>query len=371
MIKLELVECGKLISLLFVLSIACSPPEIPESTNKDSNNNKVWSKEKSWEWYDQQEWPVGANFTPSTAINQIEFWQEETYDSLTIDRELKWASEIGFNTMSVYLHYLVWARNPAGLKDRIDNFLTISDKYSIKIMFVLFDDCWNDKPNLGKQSEPQFGVHNSGWAQCPGGSRVDDESLFPVLKAYTKDIISNFAGDRRILIWDLYNEPGNFDILERSLPLLKNVIGWAREARPQQPITIGLWAWGEKFDVFNKVQAENSDIITFHHYDEADHLKDKIAEFEKFGRPMICTEYMARTRNNTFQSHLPVFKEKNIGAINWGLVSGKTNTIYMWDSVYLAEPDLWFHDVFRKDGRPFDNDEIALIKKLTGYQPYG
>ena len=362
---LRTIHFSLVVFILCAIVTGCN--NAPDSTNGSNvtNDRIVWSKEKAWEWFDRQEWPVGANFTPSTAINQIEFWQEETYDSLTIDRELGWASEIGFNTMRVYLHYLVWARNPAGLKDRIDNFLTISEKHGIRIMFVLFDDCWNDEPNLGKQPNPQFGVHNSGWAQCPGGSRVDDKSLFPVLEAYTKDVISHFAQDKRVLMWDLYNEPGNFDILERSLPLLKNVISWAREASPTQPITIGLWNWGDEFDAFNEVQAENSDVITFHHYDEADHLINKISEFKKFERPMICTEYMARSRNNTFQSHLPVFKEYNIGAINWGLVSGKTNTIYMWDSVYSAEPDIWFHDVLRPDGRPFDENEVALIKKLT------
>lgn len=350
--------------LLFFAS--CNPQDQRHiEENKSGESSQVWSKEKSREWYSGIEWPVGANFTPSSAINQIEFWQEDTFDPETIDRELSWAADIGFNTMRVYLHYLVWARNPQGLKDRIDQFLEISNKHGIRIMFVLFDDCWNDNPNLGDQPEPKFGVHNSGWAQCPGGSSVDDEALFPVLKAYTQDIISRFAEDDRVLMWDLYNEPGNFDILERSLPLLRNVIRWAREVNPQQPITIGLWNWGKEYDEFNKVQAENSDIITFHHYDEADHLKKKIAEFKKFDRPMICTEYMARTRNNTFQSHLPVFKKEQIGAINWGLVSGKTNTIYMWDSVYQAEPDIWFHDVFRKDGSPFDPEEISLIKNLT------
>lgn len=340
--------------------LACQGGESPTS------KQATWSEEMAWEWFNQQEWIVGANFTPSTAINQLEFWQEESYDPVTIDRELSWASDIGFNTMRVYLHYLVWARNPSGYKSRIDDFLAIANKYDIRIMFVLFDDCWNDKPNLGRQPDPKFGVHNSGWVQCPGGSRVDDQALFPVLKAYTQDIISSFSRDPRILMWDLYNEPGNFDILERSLPLLKKVIQWAREAQPEQPITIGLWNWGEEFDEFNRVQASNSDIITFHHYDEEDHLKSKIDEFTAFGRPMICTEYMARTRNNTFQSHLPIFKKENIGAINWGLVSGKTNTIFMWDSVYrVEEPEVWFHDIFRKDGSAYSPDEIELIKSLT------
>ena len=345
-----------------ILTNSCN---IDDANHLEDQGNKVWSVEKATSWYKKHDWLVGANFTPSTAINQIEFWQSDTYDSVTIDRELGYAADIGFNTMRVYLHYLVWARNPEGLKSRMENFLTITDKYDIKIMFVLFDDCWNDNPNLGKQPEPKFGVHNSGWVQCPGGSLVDDEALFPVLKAYTQDIMSHFGKDDRVLMWDLYNEPGNFNILERSLPLLKNVIQWAREVNVQQPITIGLWNWGEDFSNLNKIQANNSDIISFHNYGSYDELIKLLEELKQYDRPMICTEYMARTRGNTFQNHLPVFKRENIGAINWGLVSGKTNTIYMWDSVYTAEPDVWFHDIFRKDGTPYDSAEITLIKKLS------
>lgn len=349
-------------TVLFVQGCTSTNEEIKSSI--DPRIRPVWSIEKAQRWYAEQEWMVGANFTPSTAINQIEFWQEATYDPETIDRELGYAAAIGFNTMRVYIHYLVWARNPRGMKERMENFLDLCEKNSIRVMFVLFDDCWNDNPDLGKQPDPKPGVHNSGWVQCPGGSLVDDESLFPVLKAYTKDILDHFRRDDRVVMWDLYNEPGNSDILERSLPLLKNIVSWARQVDVEQPITVGLWNWGDKFRNFNKFQAENSDIITFHHYNKVEQLKTKIAEFKEFGRPMICTEYMARTRNNTFQSHLPIFKQENIGAINWGLVSGKTNTIYMWDSVYTSEPNLWFHDVFRQDGTPYDESETDLIRHL-------
>lgn len=354
---------------MLVFFLACDTikderPSERSDENPETSTDQAWSVKKAKLWYSQQPWLVGANFTPSTAVNQIEFWQEETFDPETIERELQWASDIGFNVMRVYLHYLVWARNPAGLKQRINEFLSVSDEKGIRIMFVLFDDCWNDKPNLGKQPEPKFGVHNSGWAQCPGGSMVDDKALFPVLEAYTKDIISHFSTDDRIIMWDLYNEPGNFDILERSLPLLENVIIWARSANPEQPITIGLWNWDDEFESFNKLQAENSDIITFHDYNTPEILKERISLLKEYNRPIICTEYMARTRNCTFQSHLPIFNKEDIGAINWGLVSGKTNTIYMWDSVYTAEPDVWFHDILRKDGTPYDEKEIELITKL-------
>ena len=87
---------------------------------------------------------------------------------------------------------------------------------------------------------------------------------------------------------------------------------------------------------------------------------------KKLGRPLVCTEYMARTQNSRFATHLPIFKEENVGCYNWGLVSGKTQTIFPWGSPKgAAEPKLWFHDIFHKDGRPYDEAEVALIRKLT------
>ena len=159
-----------------------------EKIGATSDINPVWSVEKAKTWYDNQEWIIGANFTPSTAINQIEFWQESSFDPQTIDRELGYASNIGFNTMRVYLHYLVWARNPKEMKKRMESFLDICEKNGIRVMFVLFDDCWNDNPDLGKQPEPKPGVHNSGWAQCPGGSLVDDKLLESRSSSFAKSL---------------------------------------------------------------------------------------------------------------------------------------------------------------------------------------
>ena len=334
--------------------------------NDFSDDVSVWDTEKAKQWYAEHDWLVGANFTPSTAINQVEFWAEETFDLEKIDRELGYAEEIGFNSIRVYLHYLVWVSHPAGLKERINKFLVTCEKHNIKVMFVLFDDCWNDNPTLGKQPDPKPGVHNSGWLQCPGGTkRLEDKSLYPVLEAYTKDIITHFANDERVVVWDLFNEPGNFEHFNLSLPLLEYAFNWAREVNPSQPVTSGIWNWDKEFANLNEFIISNSDIITFHHYGTKEELPEWIDRLAKYDRPMLCTEYMARTRDCTFESHLPVFKEKNIGAYNWGLVSGKTQTIYMWDSVYTAEPEIWFHDIFRKDGSPFDKKEIELIKSLT------
>ena len=326
-----------------------------------------WSIEKVNNWYKNQKWITGANFNPSTAINQLEMWQEDTFDPETIDIELGYAEGIGFNTMRVYLHSLAYKADPEGFKNRMETYLQIADKHGIKTMFVIFDDVWGKSPKIGKQPDPKPGIHNSGWVQDPGDPASKDVSKFPELEVYVKDIINTFKNDERVLMWDLYNEPGNSGKFSTSVPLLEKVFSWAREVNPSQPLTVGIWKWVKKFQEVNEIQALNSDVITYHHYGEPeDHLKI-INLLKTHGRPMICTEYMARTRNSRFSNILPLLKDENVGAINWGLVAGKSNTIYQWNTPIESgeEPVEWFHDIFRKDGKPYRQDEVDFIKKMN------
>ncbi len=327
---------------------------------------KVWSIEKANAWYQKHAWINGADFLPSTAINQLEMWQGDTFDPATIDKELHWAENIGFNTMRVYLHSIAWTQDPKGFKNRINQYLTLANKHKIKTIFVFFDDCWNKKGYAGKQPEPKLGIHNSGWVQDPGDPDSKNPENFPALEKYVKDVMTAFKGDERILLWDLYNEPGNSDKKTSSIPLLKNVFTWARAVNPSQPISVGLWDWS--FHELNAIQALNSDVISYHDYEAPEWHQRVIDMLKSFGRPMICTEYMARTRNSRFANIMPLLKKENIGAINWGLVDGKSNTKYAWDTPLPNgdEPIEWFHDIFRKDGTPYRLDEVNLIKKLNG-----
>ena len=326
-----------------------------------------WSQQRIEAWYAGHDWMVGANFNPSTAINQLETWQEATFDPETIDRELGYAAGIGMNTMRTYLHSLAYKADPKGFKARLNQYLDIAAKHGIKTIPVFFDDVWNGNPKIGRQPEPKTGTHNSGWVQDPGEEAVRDTTTFPALEVYVKDIMTMLKDDDRVVFWDLYNEPNNTGKQGASMPLLQAVFSWAREVNPSQPITVGLWSWGREYAAFNAYQATHSDFINYHCYEGPDGHR-RIAEMlMTHGRPMVCTEYMARTRNSRFSNILPLLKEYNIGAINWGLVAGKTNTIYAWDTPIESgeEPVEWFHDVFRKDGTPYRQDEVDLIKKLT------
>jgi endo-1,4-beta-mannosidase len=326
---------------------------------------KVWTAEKANAWYSEHKWLTGANYIPATAINQLEMWQADSFDPATIDKELGWAEGIGFNTLRVFLHSVAWKSDADGFKKRMDQFLSIADKHHIQPLFVFFDDCWNKEPKAGKQPIPKTGMHNSGWVQDPGQPASADTANFATLEKYVKDVLQTFAHDKRILLWDLYNEPGNNGKGNTTIPLLTKIFEWARAVNPDQPVTAGLWDWN--LGDLNVLQVSNSDIITYHNYDELAQHQRVVSILKSFGKPLICTEYMARTRNSRFATILPMLKKENVGAINWGFVDGKTNTIYAWDTPLAdgSQPVEWFHDIFRKDGTPYREDETNLIKKLN------
>lgn len=365
----------------------CTNPQREENnvTQREANTGrKIWSKGKASDWYAQQEWLVGSNFIPSTAINQLEMWQAATFDTATIDRELGWAEEIGMNTARVYLHDLLWQQDSIGFLNRMDTFLNIADRHHIKPLFVIFDSCWDPFPKLGKQREPRPHVHNSGWVQSPGANALKDSTQYPRLERYVKGVVTRFANDDRVLGWDVWNEPDNDtgpsyravelpDKIEYVLPLLKKTFVWVRAANPSQPLTsavwVGDWSTHEGMKPIEKVQVEQSDIISFHNYDNPEELEKRIKWLQRYGRPIVCTEYMARPNGSTFQGFLPIAKEYKVGMYNWGLADGKTQTKYAWDSwekQYTQEPELWFHDVFRQDGTPYKQEEVELISELTG-----
>ncbi len=347
-----------------------------------------WSEERVWEWYNQYDWLAGCNFNPSTAINQLEFWQEETFDPETIDRELGWSADLGFNLHRVYLHNLLWDQDSTGFLDRLNTYLALADKHGIKTMFVLLDDVWHPVPKLGKQPDPIPHVHNSGWVQAPGAEILGDSSRHQELAPYIKGILTAFADDPRVIAWDVYNEPDNvagqpgrreLEVENKhlfSLALLRKVFTWAREIDPSQPLSSGIWRgdiehWGnpDSMSEIDRYMILNSDFINFHAYNPYDEVVKKIEELKAYHRPMICTEYLARGNENRFDNIMVLLKKENIGAINWGFVAGKTQTQYpwsSWDKEFTEEPEVWHHEILRKDGTPYSEEEVKLIKELTG-----
>jgi hypothetical protein len=343
-----------------------------------------WSKEKAAAWFEQHGWAVGCNYIPHNAINQLEMWQADTFDPFLIDKELSWAANIGFNTVRVFLHHLLWEQDSQGFLHRMDQFLSIAHKHGIKTMFVLFDAVWDPFPKLGKQPEPRYNVHNSGWVQSPGYDVLNDESKYDSLHSYVSGIVSHFKDDERVLIWDLFNEPDNMNTAsykdddyavhkaELSLRLLKKTINWVRAINPIQPITMAPWQYDwqhhDKLTALDNYMFTHSDIISFHCYESRKGMETRILQLKRYDRPLLCTEYMARPLKSTFKSILPLLKKHNVGAYSWGFVAGKSQTHCPWDSwhkPYETEPSLWFHDIFRSNGAAYDPAEVEFLKKIT------
>ena len=341
-----------------------------------------WSEEKARAWGESMPWLVGANYAPAYAINQLEFWQADTFDIEAIKRELGWAADLGFNSLRVYLHDLLWKQDSEGFLNRLDQFVDVADSYNIGVMFVLFDGVWDPFPLLGPQRPPRPHLHNSGWVQSPHITLLKDLDRHDELEPYVKGVVGHFRNDKRVHVWDLYNEADNPNIPayaehepankeDLAMALMEKAFAWAREVEPVQPLTVGIWRgdWSspEAMGVFNRFILERSDVISFHSYSDADDTRQRVEQLLKLNRPMLCTEYMARPTGSTFQAILPIFKEHKIGAYNWGFVSGKSQTIYPWESwrrQFDGPPELWFHDIFHPDGTPYKEDEVEFIRGI-------
>lgn len=342
-----------------------APVLLAEATLQPKTVPGQWSKQKAWGWYEKEPWLIGCNYLPSTVVNDVEMWQLDTFDRAAIDRELGWARKLGFNTVRVFVNFVVWKADLEGLKERFARFLEIADRHGISVMPILFDDC-NFAGRVaapGKQPDPIPGVHNSQWVSSPPLKMVTDRKAWPELERYTKDVVGRFAKDRRIVLWDLYNEPGNSGMGDKSLPLVEAVFAWAREARPEQPLTIGAWA-NLKSPMSHRMM-ELGDVVSFHGYDRLAGVKKKLEVCRRYGRPVLCTEWLHRQSGSTVEEILPSFQAQRVGCTNWGLVYGRTQTYLPWGSKPGDPvPALWQHDLLHPDGTAYRAEELELISKL-------
>lgn len=351
-----------------------------------------WSKEKAWQWYQEQGWLCGYNYLPQTAVNYTDFWQ--SFDEQTIEQELKWAKQIGFNSVRVVLSYTLWSSDPAEMKRRLDKFLEISAQHGQSVMPCPLDDCGfsGDPPHLGPQSAPVPGVHNGRAVASPGRHVVMDKAQWPFIEKYVRDIIGTFAQDDRVLLWDLYNEPGNRMIFTKngeylfddrlegfSYQLMKQVFGWARDVAPVQPLTVAGWHLPPSWEDSEKnlhthpidlIAFELSDVISFHAYCQPKRMEQVLDNLGRYERPLFCTEWMARHAGSHIHDQLPIFADRTTACYQWGLVNGKTQTHIPWPAVLemLTSEDMkkvWFHDLLHPDGTPYNAQETTLISTLV------
>jgi hypothetical protein len=366
--------------LLCNFVVASDWESLPEASDR-------WTKEQASAWYDKLPFLAGANFIPSTAGNQLEMWMAETFDEATIDRELGYAQALGFNSMRVFLHDLLWLHDREGFLKRLERYLEIADRHEIKTLVVFFDSCWDPYPKWGKQPNPRPHTHNSMWVQSPGMEVLLDPSKQTHLKPYVQGVLRHFASDRRILAWDLWNEPDNFDGGVRLtpvesqnkpqlvLPLLRATFEWAREVNPTQPLTSAVWREPGQIDTLDetkRVQLSQSDVISFHCYSKPSYFEETIQALQNFDRPLLCTEYMSRQGNSHFDPLLGLMKKEKIAAYCWGFVNGRSQTIYpvsSWRRVFTKEPETWNNEILHPDGTPYRKAETDYLFQQMSITP--
>ncbi len=338
---------------------------------------KPWTTPQANHWYDTQPFLHGANYIPSSAVNQLEMFQPATFDLARNEQEIALAASLGLNVLRIFLHDLLWPQ--PGFLDRFDQILSLAEANQIRILPVLFDSCWDPEPVPGPQLAPIPGVHNSRWVQSPGRTLLTNPAAEPALAAYVQGVVAAFRDDPRILAWDLWNEPDNGwgayaateppDKLTHVERLLPKVFAWARAAEPTQPLTSALWAGDfARPSPIQRIQLNESDILSFHNYELPESFLSRIASLRPHRRPILCTEYMARQQGSTLAAILPLAQRERVAAIHWGLVAGKTQTWLPWDSwqhPYLtSQPSVWCHDLFHPDLTPYREDEANLLRSL-------
>ena len=347
-----------------------------------------WSKEKAWEWYNSHPWIRGCNYMSADCVNRVDQWQGLHFEERlkTTEEELKLMADLGFNSVRIILEYVVWQKEHDSFLQRLERYISLLDKYGISPMIVLANDCMPPKtelwkmPDIGEQhydigyhggkKHSQHGRHN---APAPHFYLDNEETREDYFKM-VREIVSIYKNDNRILMWDVFNEPGNSRRSGITLPILKKMFETVREINPSQPVTAGAWCCNSnyEFDMPEDVFClENSDIITYHNYSRYDEHVRVIKYLKKFDRPIINTEWLARCTGNTVFDNFPLFYLENIGCFNWGFVAGKYQTFEPYEAHWQWYNDdnrapidftKWFHDLYRPSHRPYDPHEIDTIK---------
>jgi plasmid stabilization system protein ParE len=291
----------------------------------------------------------GANYVPSSAVNPTQMWTD--FDTGVIDRELGFAAELGLNSVRVFIQYLVYENDSAGLLARFDTLLELATRHGLSVMPVLFDDCWLPEPFLGEQApEPKPRRHNPYWQRSPGEHRKELASR-PALRRYVEDLLGSFGRDERVIAWDLYNEPL---ATEASVPLVRDVFTWARDLAPTQPLT-ACW-YGAVF----------SDLTSIHFYvsptRRPDEARRVLEAAESFARPVVATEALGRPNHGELEEIVPLFARHRIGWYLWELMIGADQTRYQWPDAPPAPTGTVFQGLLYPDGRPYREDEARLLR---------
>ena len=357
-----------------------------------------WTKEKAWAWHDAQPWYRGCNYMPASAANRVDQWQSYGSEArfAEVEREFALAQEVGFNAMRILIEwqgFAVWLQEPDAFRANFERYLALMEKYGLKAFVVLGNDCSRPKfmwtmPKLGEQ-EYDVGYHGGrrktqhGGFSEPGYLIVDEPEYREKFFAFCRELVTKYAHDGRVVMWELWNEPGAGNRGMMSAQILKDLFALCWEIDPDQPLSANLWSrstglvlQGKDPHPVEKLAMDLSDVITYHGYFDIQRqvrLSDELTK--RWGRPLYNTEWLLRIEGCDFPDNYAFMARRKIGALNWGFVNGKYQTHEPYEPCWRTkfeyggrgDPTKWMHDLFRISHHPYDPYEIAVARNVNAW----
>jgi hypothetical protein len=341
----------------------------------DKLRSARWDERRAFQYMQRFGEVKGCNYVPSDGSSILHSPNKEL-----IRREIGWARNVvGLNSVRVWVDLADYQINEEQVLTNFESFLGTCDANQIKVLPVLslqsFLDPEYDSKAAGA-SGPLLDFHPSvhgggwrysnrlGWPCCEPEGNIPSKTMAawvktkPAAEHFIRSLLSRYAKDDRVLLWDLYNEAP-----KAARPLVETIFQWAREVNPSQPLSV---CW-QGHDL--------SDVITFHTYarpgfETANRNSpgwDFLTELDwarAWGRPMLCTEWLARPFGNTIEAILPFYERYHIGWYVWGLCAvGPAQYQFPWDwPMGSPPPEKWFHCLLYPDGTPYSAEEILMIR---------
>lgn len=353
-----------------------------------------WSADRAWEWYNSRPWIRGCNYMSADCANRIDQWQEYGFEQRlsTTEKEFALMQTLGYNSIRIVPEFIVWVKERLGFLDRFERYIALAARYGISVMVVLGNDCCPPyeealrRTVLGPQSV-DWGYHGGrkvsqhGRLDGPGYSLLDDPEYAVKYYEFVSELVTKYKDDERIIVWDVFNEPGNGRRESMSFPYLQKLLEIIRAIDPIQPLTIGIWSQSTDLDRLKDIEKfglENSDVISYHNYGSYECNVRELRLLKKLGRPVLNTEWLNRCAGNTIEEIFPLLYLENVGSYHWGFVAGKYQTFEPWEHIwtgYNKDPSRyadfdftkWFHDLYRPSHRPYNPKEVELIQRFCAY----
>lgn len=305
---------------------------------------------------------VGSNYTPAYCVNQVQMWHD--FRPEVVDRELGAARRyFGLTTLRVFLHNINYEEEKERFLENIERFLEICQRHGIRPGFVFFDDCHRQEGiYLDRPTEPVKGYHNGRWAACPQ-QRHRTEDHLATLQAYVQDVIRAYREDRRVLWWEIFNEPNMKS--DYSVRLRELAYRWAKQVEPIQPI---LSCWDDN---------PQTEIVDAHKYwgigaswdQQAEQNPDKGAVFTEAGARWYAPRpssgepceviHWLRQREATGRYVPGVY-------LCWELMVGNSNCRWYWGTAEgTPEPTVPWCGLLWPDSTPVSLAEAEAIHRWT------